>query len=371
MVAPIQSGSPETAAETAEANQDRVRKAAQQFEGLLLRELLKVLRKTAPQGSLSGSGFSGDMYTQMMDDALAENLSKAGGVGLAPMLERSFGVAPDEPDLRTRMTAAERYGSLVGTVHRPSLPTYHAPQYTSGATGRFQHAAEDLMASGAASRWSREGRLTEHDLASDFATTRSDGSSHFNVRDAAGYVGHYKCNLFAFELARRAGFQVPVVGRPRGWGYPTPNDVTAEAATGSVAGGWARRATGDDTAELDADIRAGRRGFLLTGSAEDRAGHMAVIERLHDIERAEDGTIRRIVFDGWEARSGGAQHLTRRTWNLRNHPGGHLARNGFSRIEILELRSANRSESPEIPLSAQGGRSILDDPSQDPSKPAR
>ena len=221
MALPIQPGLPDAAQAGPERDANagaQAREAAQQFEGLLLRELLKILRKTAPDSTLSGSGFSGQMYTQMMDDALAESLSKAGGVGLAPILEQSFGVNSDEPDLRTRMTAAERYGSLVGTVRRPALPQYRAPEYTTGATGRFQQAAELLMASGAATRWSREGQLTEADLASDFATPRSDGTAHFNVRDAAGYAGHYKCNLFAFELARRAGFQVPVVGRPRGLG---------------------------------------------------------------------------------------------------------------------------------------------------------
>ena len=306
-----------------------------------------------------------------MDDALADQLASSGGVGMAPLLERSFGGTPEEPDLRTRMTAAERYGSLVGTVHRPSLPSYEAPRYTTGATGRLQRAAQAIMDGGAAQRWSRDGRLTEQDLASDFATTHSDGTAHFNVHDAGGYEGHYKCNLFAFELARRAGFQVPVVGRYRGWGYPTPNDVTEEASSGRVQGDWARLATRDATGELASDVSSGRRGLLLTGSAEGRAGHMAVVERVHEIERTADGSIRRIVFDGWEARSGGAQHLTRRTWNLRNHPGGNLARNGFSQIEILELRTAEGAESQEIPVSGRAGRSILDDRSQDRSQAAR
>jgi hypothetical protein len=73
--------------------------------------------------------------------------------------------------------------------------------------------------------------------------------------------------------------------------------------------------------------------------------------------------VRRVVFDGWEARSEGAQHLTRRTWNLTGNPGGNLARNGFSRIEILELTPRSGAGN-EIPLSNRAGSSDLDNSSQ-------
>ena len=35
--------------------------------------------------------------------------------------------------------------------------------------------------------------------------------------------------------------------------------------------------------------------------AGDRAGHVAVIERWHEVHYTEDGNIQRAVFDGWEA----------------------------------------------------------------------
>jgi hypothetical protein len=185
------------------------------------------------------------------------------------------------------------------------------------------------------------------------------------VRDARGYQGYYKCNLFALELARRAGFSVPVIGRARGWGFPAPNRLARDAADGRLEGGWASVATGEDAAALDRDVRRGARAFALVGEATgERAGHMAVIERVHEVRYGDDGRVDRIVFSGWEARERGAQHLTRRTWNRVGHPGGTQARNGFERIEILQLRQA--AGAPEVRLSTRAGVSELDRPSSPP-----
>jgi Rod binding domain-containing protein len=331
----------------------RANEAARQFEGIVVRELMKILRKTAPEGGLvGGSGYAGEMYTQMMDDALADQLSQAGGVGLAPQLATAFGST--DPNAPVSMTTGPIAFSMPG-LRRDSYGVTG-----EGLTARVQQAASSLLDGGGAERFSREGQLLSNDLSSDFETRAAGEIARFNVRDANGYRGYYKCNLFAFELARRAGFDVPVVGRTRGWGYPVPNTVTEDASDGSLERSWARVATGRDAAELQADLGAGRRGFMLTASADGRAGHMAMVERVHDVQYDEDGQVRRIVFDGWEARQDGAEHLVQRTWNLRGNPGGNLARNGFSRIEILELTPRQNGAGNEIPLSNRAGSSDLD-----------
>jgi Rod binding domain-containing protein len=338
----------------------RANEAARQFEGIIVRELMKILRKTAPEGGLvggsGGSGYAGEMYTQMMDDALSDQLTSAGGIGLAPTLASAFG--------STDPHAAQL--STTGPISF-SMPGLRSESYGvtgNGLTARVQYAAASLLDGGGAERFSREGQLLSNDLASDFETSTAAGDvARFNVRDANGFQGYYKCNLFAFELARRAGFDVPVVGRTRGWGYPVPNTVTEDASDGALSRGWARVATGRGATEIDGDLSAGRRGFMLTASADGRAGHMAMVERVHEIQYDDEGQVRRVVFDGWEARSEGAQHLTRRTWNLTGNPGGNLARNGFSRIEILELTPRSGAGN-EIPLSNRAGSSDLDNSSQ-------
>jgi flagellar protein FlgJ len=64
---------------------------AQGFEAIFMRQLLRDLRKTASVDGESSS-MTG-LYTDMLDDVLAEHLTKAGGMGLAGVirayLERS------------------------------------------------------------------------------------------------------------------------------------------------------------------------------------------------------------------------------------------------------------------------------------------
>lgn len=345
------------------------KQAAAQFEGLIVRELMKVLRKTVPESAMTGSGFAGQMYTEMLDDALADELGKGHGLGLRDMLEESLGGSDSTGAASDGTTAIpldvfDRVGHLAETVRRIDgygSYTPEPPDYTEGAAARVRQAAEAMMAAGSDARWAREGQLSEQDLASDFATGAVGSEARFNVRDANGYQGYYKCNLFAFEMARRAGFQVPVVGRARGWGFPAPNRITHDASDGQVQDGWARVASHEAAGTMDGDLRQGRRAFLLTGAATgERAGHMAMVERIHQIDRHRDGRIRRIVFDGWEARSQGAEHLRRRTWNVAGNPGGSLARNGFEQIEVLEMRSVGQGETAEIPLSSRAGPSRRD-----------
>jgi peptidoglycan hydrolase FlgJ len=63
------------------AEQRRV--VAQQFEAILLRQLLAPALQTMP-------GAGNGMYSYMLTDAFAQKLSAGGGMGLASMLERQF-----------------------------------------------------------------------------------------------------------------------------------------------------------------------------------------------------------------------------------------------------------------------------------------
>src|SRR4029079_11119036 len=134
-------------------------------------------------------------------------------------------------------------------------PSSGAP--LAGLTGGLQAVAREMIPNGNAPQWGREGRLTYADLNSDFETQGRDGVARFNVQDAAGFQGVYKCNLFAFEMVRRAGFQVPLMGRRHGWGYLGPDSVTADATQGHLRGEWGRVATGETAESLDSAIVSG------------------------------------------------------------------------------------------------------------------
>ena len=65
----------------APAEQRRV--VAQQFEAILLRQLLAPALQSMP-------GAGNGMYSYMLTDAFAQKLSAGGGMGLASILERQF-----------------------------------------------------------------------------------------------------------------------------------------------------------------------------------------------------------------------------------------------------------------------------------------
>ena len=69
-----------------DAQAARIRKAASGFESIFLRHLLNTMRTTVPGGGLYGSGSSGEIYADMMENALAEVMSSRDDLGIAGMI---------------------------------------------------------------------------------------------------------------------------------------------------------------------------------------------------------------------------------------------------------------------------------------------
>ncbi|MGF1465931.1 MAG: rod-binding protein [Sandaracinaceae bacterium] len=347
------------------ARDARIHHAAERFEALLLQQLVQVMGRSVGEGGLFGDGAGSGMYAHLFEENLADAMAAGGGIGLRAVIER-------------QLLGPRAYGAREGTGAGAAAGVPFVPRVEGdlvvdrpasgarleGPTGRLQAAARAMLPGGRAPQWGQAGRLTEQDLASDFRTEGPEGPALFNVRDAAGFQGRYKCNLFAFELARRAGFMVPLVGRTRGWGYMGPDGVTRDAAAGTLRGDWGRVVTGESAASLDSAIVRGERAFLLTGtSVRGRAGHMGIVERIHEVDYDARGAVERVVYDGWEGRADGARHLTRRTWNRYGNPGGRDARGGFEDIAIIELRRPPPGERAERPVHSGAHPSFHDDPS--------
>jgi Rod binding domain-containing protein len=62
----------------------RLQSVAQDFEALLLAELLKGLRRTVPQSN--DRSHSGQMCLELLDEQLAVSIARQGGIGLAGIL---------------------------------------------------------------------------------------------------------------------------------------------------------------------------------------------------------------------------------------------------------------------------------------------
>jgi flagellar protein FlgJ len=65
----------------------RLKAVSQDFESLFLGYMMKTMRNSVPKGGLWGQSQGEQIFTEMRDDELAKGLAKAGGIGLARLLE--------------------------------------------------------------------------------------------------------------------------------------------------------------------------------------------------------------------------------------------------------------------------------------------
>ena len=85
-----------------------LKKATQQFESYFLNELLKEMRKTIPQDKLLADDGNGkQIFQDMMDQKLSDNMSSRGDLGMASMmydqLAPSLGSVPQSSKTNTDM----------------------------------------------------------------------------------------------------------------------------------------------------------------------------------------------------------------------------------------------------------------------------
>lgn len=62
------------------------KQAAQQFEALLLQEMLKSMWATVPQGELLSGSHEESMYRDMLNEAVADSISQGKGIGIKDVI---------------------------------------------------------------------------------------------------------------------------------------------------------------------------------------------------------------------------------------------------------------------------------------------
>ena len=83
---------------TIEAKKAKLLKAAKDFEGILVKEILKSMRSTLTEGGMFGTGSAGEIYSDMMDDAIAQKVSSRGDMGLAEIIYKQMVKSIDPND---------------------------------------------------------------------------------------------------------------------------------------------------------------------------------------------------------------------------------------------------------------------------------
>ncbi|MCR4429738.1 MAG: rod-binding protein [Tepidanaerobacteraceae bacterium] len=71
-------------------NKRQLKKACEQFESIFVYYLLQKMRDTVPKEGFLEQGVSYDIIQSMHDEALAEELSKGGGLGLADQIYKQL-----------------------------------------------------------------------------------------------------------------------------------------------------------------------------------------------------------------------------------------------------------------------------------------
>ncbi|MBX2879313.1 MAG: rod-binding protein [Granulosicoccus sp.] len=84
-----QPGVPKPADDAQSAEHQKALEVAKKFEALLLFTMLKSMRDSLSEDSLTGSDQQ-NMYREMMDREISESIAEAGGLGMQKMLERQL-----------------------------------------------------------------------------------------------------------------------------------------------------------------------------------------------------------------------------------------------------------------------------------------
>ncbi len=73
-----------------EKDLEKLKKAAQNFEAILVNQILKSMRKSIPESGLFGEGVASEFYTGMFDEHIAKAVADKGGFHLSDTIIESF-----------------------------------------------------------------------------------------------------------------------------------------------------------------------------------------------------------------------------------------------------------------------------------------
>ena len=75
-------------------NGAKLKKACQDFEAIIIRQMLASMRQGLPKDGIMGNSYAQDMYQSMADDNLAQQMASKKGFGLADALFHQLSTPP-------------------------------------------------------------------------------------------------------------------------------------------------------------------------------------------------------------------------------------------------------------------------------------
>jgi len=71
-------------------DEKRLEKACQEFESILIHQMMKTMRQTIPRTGFMAEGKDRNIFQALFDEEISKNISKSGGLGLGKMLLRQM-----------------------------------------------------------------------------------------------------------------------------------------------------------------------------------------------------------------------------------------------------------------------------------------
>jgi murein DD-endopeptidase MepM/ murein hydrolase activator NlpD len=81
---------------------EAIRQVAEQFESIFLHQVFKSMRATVPKDGMTGGGFGGEVFTDMLDQQYANIASSSSSFGLAESIARQLGAGEAESGFQLR-----------------------------------------------------------------------------------------------------------------------------------------------------------------------------------------------------------------------------------------------------------------------------
>lgn len=117
----------------AETKAHQAQTAAKQLEAFFLRRLLAEAR---PQGGMLDGGFAGDTFKQMLDEAIADKMTAAGGVGMAQLFAKQLGQSEAAPPIAGAPVAHDAAVSSLASHPAFDPSMIGAPHFVMPVAGR-------------------------------------------------------------------------------------------------------------------------------------------------------------------------------------------------------------------------------------------
>lgn len=100
------------------ADRAEIKRVAEEFQSLFIEMMLKSMRNTVKQDSLTGGGQGEEVYGSLLDREYAMAISRRGGIGLAEMMEKQIIMQQEGAKAPSKVHGA-------GKTEKGNIEAYH------------------------------------------------------------------------------------------------------------------------------------------------------------------------------------------------------------------------------------------------------